>query len=163
MKNSKISDRQLAKLLGVSQPTVTRRRARLEKEVIDGYTTIPKWEKIGYEIASFCFFKCRYVSTSAEQHDMAHKKCVEWMEKHSNILWAGKGVGMGSNCFMVAFHRKFHDYTTFVSEMQSSDTGYAVADKQSFIVSIPELNAMKPFHLKYLADAIALSFMHQDL
>ena len=31
MKNSHRSDRQLAKALGVSQPTVTRRRAMLEK------------------------------------------------------------------------------------------------------------------------------------
>jgi DNA-binding Lrp family transcriptional regulator len=36
MKNSKASDRQLAKKIGVSQPTVTRRRARLERELIDG-------------------------------------------------------------------------------------------------------------------------------
>ena len=42
MKNSKTSDRKLAKKIGVSQPTVTRRRARLQKEVIEGYTTIPK-------------------------------------------------------------------------------------------------------------------------
>lgn len=31
MKNSKISDRELAKTIGVSQPTVTRARTRLEK------------------------------------------------------------------------------------------------------------------------------------
>jgi DNA-binding Lrp family transcriptional regulator len=46
MKNSKTSDRQLAKKIGVSQPTVTRRRARLEKELINGYTAVPKWEKL---------------------------------------------------------------------------------------------------------------------
>jgi transposase len=32
MKNSKISDRELAKKIGVSQPTVSRKRAKLEKE-----------------------------------------------------------------------------------------------------------------------------------
>ncbi len=44
MKNSKVSDRQLAKKIGVSQPTIIRRRSRLEKEVINGYTAIPKWD-----------------------------------------------------------------------------------------------------------------------
>mgnify|MGYP006271117405 CR=1 FL=1 len=34
MKNSRRSDRELAKVVGVSQPTVTRTRSRLEKEGI---------------------------------------------------------------------------------------------------------------------------------
>jgi DNA-binding Lrp family transcriptional regulator len=50
IKNSRRSDRELAKAIGVSQPTITRRRALIEKELIDGYTAIPKWEKLGYEL-----------------------------------------------------------------------------------------------------------------
>jgi DNA-binding Lrp family transcriptional regulator len=38
MKNSRNSDRQLARSLGTSQPTVTRRRTILEKSFIEGYT-----------------------------------------------------------------------------------------------------------------------------
>lgn len=151
MKNAKISDRQLAKLIGVSQPTVTRRRARLEKEAIDGYTTIPKWEKLGYEIVSFCFFRCGSTSTT-KQHQTFHKKCVEWVKKRPNVIWAGTGIGMGMHCFMISFHKKYRDYVKFFSELQNSDTGYAVSEKQSFLVSIPELKAAKPFHLKYLAE-----------
>ncbi len=153
MKNAKISDRQLAKCLGVSQPTVTRRRARLEKEAIDGYTTIPKWERLGYEIVSFCFFKCVHVSHAGE-HKILHKKCVEWIAKRPNIIWAGNGIGMGMDCFMVAFHKRYRDYARFVFEMQTSETGYAVSERQSFLVSIPELEATKPFHLKYLAETV---------
>ena len=59
MKNSKISDRKLADSIGVSQPTVTRRRARLEKEAFDGYTVIPKWGKLGYEILALTFVKTK--------------------------------------------------------------------------------------------------------
>lgn len=40
MKDAKRSDRQLANILGISQPTVSRKRAFLEKELIDGYTAI---------------------------------------------------------------------------------------------------------------------------
>ncbi len=50
MKDSHRSDRQLAKALGVSQPTVTRRRAMLEENYIEGYTVIPKFGQIGFEI-----------------------------------------------------------------------------------------------------------------
>ena len=51
MKDSHRSDRQLAKALGISQPTVTRRRAMLEDSTIEGYTVIPKFGQIGFEIA----------------------------------------------------------------------------------------------------------------
>lgn len=57
LKNSKRSDRELAKVLGVSQPTITRRRKELEKTAIEEYTIIPKWEKFGYEIAAFTFLE----------------------------------------------------------------------------------------------------------
>jgi len=51
MKDSKRSDRELAKVLGVSQPTVSRMRSRLVKEgIIREFTVIPNFVKMGYEI-----------------------------------------------------------------------------------------------------------------
>ena len=48
MKNARISDRELAKKIGVSQPTVSRIRSRLEKEgYIRGYTVLPNLRKLG--------------------------------------------------------------------------------------------------------------------
>jgi len=44
IKNSKTSDRKLAKIVEVSQPTVTRRRINLEKEGLLEYTIIPNFE-----------------------------------------------------------------------------------------------------------------------
>ena len=50
MKDSKRSDRELAKVLGVSQPTVSRMRSRLVKEgIIREFTVIPNFVKMGYE------------------------------------------------------------------------------------------------------------------
>lgn len=51
MKDSKRSDRELAKVVSVSQPTITRMRKTLEKqEHIREYTIIHAFEKIGFEI-----------------------------------------------------------------------------------------------------------------
>ncbi|MGC9346262.1 MAG: Lrp/AsnC family transcriptional regulator, partial [Candidatus Bathyarchaeales archaeon] len=51
MKNSKRSDRELAKAVGVSQPTITRMRKNLEKlGYIREYTIMPALEKLGFEI-----------------------------------------------------------------------------------------------------------------
>ena len=59
LKNSKKSDRELAGILGVSQPTVSRTRARIEKEYIKTYTIIPDFEKLGYQIMAFTFAKTK--------------------------------------------------------------------------------------------------------
>jgi DNA-binding Lrp family transcriptional regulator len=60
MKNSRRSDRELARTLGVSQPTVTRTRARLEKEgFIKEYTIVPDFSKLGFGIMSVFFMKTK--------------------------------------------------------------------------------------------------------
>ena len=56
MRNSRISDRELAKAIGVSQPTITRTRTKLESEgIIEEYTLIPDFKKLGYELMAFLF------------------------------------------------------------------------------------------------------------
>ena len=48
MKNSRRSDRDLAKAIGTSQPTVSRMIGKLEKEgIIKEYTMIPDFGKLG--------------------------------------------------------------------------------------------------------------------
>jgi len=60
MKDSHRSDRELAKILNVSQPTVSRARARLEKEgFIREYTVIPDFVKLGFQIAAITLVKVR--------------------------------------------------------------------------------------------------------
>ena len=51
LKDSKRSDRQLAKTVGVSQPTITRMRSRLVREgMIKEFTVIPDFARMGYTI-----------------------------------------------------------------------------------------------------------------
>jgi len=45
LKNSKRSDKELAKVLMVSQPTVTRMRSRLVKEGVIKEFTVKAWER----------------------------------------------------------------------------------------------------------------------
>jgi DNA-binding Lrp family transcriptional regulator len=59
MKNAKRSDREIAKIIGVSQPTITRMRQRLEKTAIVDYTVIPDWTELGFEIMAFTFIKAK--------------------------------------------------------------------------------------------------------
>ena len=81
MKDSHRSDRQLAKALGVSQPTVTRRRAMLEENFIEGYTVIPKFGQIGFDIAAITFLKSKLKGTTGEEKTQALYKNERMVHK----------------------------------------------------------------------------------
>ncbi|MGA2309647.1 MAG: winged helix-turn-helix transcriptional regulator [Candidatus Bathyarchaeia archaeon] len=58
--NSRRSDRELARAIGVSQPTVSRIIKRLEREgVVNEYTMIPDFRKLGYNLCAFIFLKLK--------------------------------------------------------------------------------------------------------
>jgi len=71
MKNCKRSDREVAKSLGVSQPTVTRTLHKLEKEGhIKEYAVIPDFSKLGYELMGFTFVKMKESLSRGEQKEI---------------------------------------------------------------------------------------------
>jgi len=115
MKNSKISDRQLAKKIGVSQPTVTRRRARLEKESIDGYTAIPKWEELGYEILAITFVKTPLKLGSEEMLRNSVEKSMKWLERQPNVIFGGECRGLGMTGVMFSIHKNYSDLDEFLT------------------------------------------------
>ncbi len=154
MKGAKRSDRQLAKILGVSQPTITRKRALLEKEVIDGYTAIPKWEKLGYEIFAITLVKIKAAIASKGQYEAVRKRGMEWLMNQPNIVMAGACRGMGVDSFMMSFHMSYSDYDEFMSSYRY-ELGDFIDDVQCILVNLAGKELLKPFSLKYLAEAEA--------
>jgi DNA-binding Lrp family transcriptional regulator len=151
MKNAKRSDRQLAKLLRVSQPTVSRRRAFIEKELIDGYTAVPKWKKLGYEILAITLIKTKSGLASKEKYAAVRKRGLEWLMKQPNIIMSGGCRGMGVSAFMISVHKNYSDYDEFMYKyrLELADT---VDDLQTVIVNLAGRELLKPLHLKYLAE-----------
>jgi len=154
LKNSRRSDRELAKAIGTSQPTITRRRANIEKNFIDGYTAIPKWEKIGFEIVAFTFVKHNIKYAKPKDRDETYSKVKEWMMKQPNVVLAISGQGLGWDGVFVSFHKNYSDFTEFIRKHNSSEFGSLLVDCQSFISNISPTTIRKPFHLKYLSEAI---------
>ena len=152
LKNCRRSDRELAKALGTSQPTVTRRRANIEKNFIDGYTAIPKWEKIGFEIVAFTFVKHNIKYAKPEVREEALRKVEEWMMKQPNVVLAIEGQGMGWDGIVISFHKNYSDFTEFMKK-HNSELSDVLIDSQSFISNISPTATRKPFHLKYLEKA----------
>jgi DNA-binding Lrp family transcriptional regulator len=151
MKDSRRSDRQLAKALGTSQPTVTRRRTRIEKGFIEGYTAIPKWEKIGFELVAFNFVKQKMKYAKPEVRKEALRKVDEWMMRQPNVILAIGGQGMGWDGIFVSFHRSYSDFAEFMRK-HNSELSDLMIDCQSFIADINSTTIRKPLHLKYLAE-----------
>ena len=58
LKDSSRSDRQIAKVLGASEATVSRRKRRLVAEgLVYQFSVMPNFSKIGYEIMAFSYVK----------------------------------------------------------------------------------------------------------
>jgi DNA-binding Lrp family transcriptional regulator len=149
MKDSHRSDRQLAKALGVSQPTVTRRRAMLEENLIEGYTITPKFGKIGFEIVAFTFIKSKLHRTG-EEKDEALRRLREAYMKQSNVILVRNGRGMGWDAVCVSLHKNYSDFAQFIRE-HDSELSDLIVESQTFHADLNPGVVIKPFSLKYLA------------
>ena len=145
IRDSKRSDRELAKILGVSQPTVTRMRSRLVKEgVIKEFTIIPDFAKMGYEIMAIsCVRKKEAITEPAE-------KLIEWTRKHPNIIFAARAEGMGKNGVIISLHKSFTDFYNFVVEALRY-WGEDIQDYDTMLIGLKGIIA-KPLSLRYLAE-----------
>lgn len=150
IRNSRRSDRELAKALGTSQPTVTRNRKLLDP-YIRSYTVVPNFDKIGYEILAITFAKAKSYDKQdiKDQLDLAAK----WVKDHPNIVFSSDGEGMGKDVVMVSLHKDYSKYADFMRECTASFSKY-VAEVQSFIVSLKTTALCKPFDLTYLANDV---------
>ena len=152
LKNSKKSDRELANILGVSQPTVSRTRARIEKEYIKTYTIIPDFKKLGYQIMAFSLAKTKtYPETSKFENIMQNSK--DWVYKHPNVIFASDGEGFGKDLVIISFHKDYSAYTSFMRSF-AIDLGNSLDNFESFLVSIGSHYTLRNFDLKYLAEDV---------
>ena len=147
LKNSKRSDRELAELLEVSQPTITRTRHKLEKnDMIQDYTITPDFRKMGFELLAITFVKMKLVTRLPEMT----KKAKAYTEKYPNAIFVGRGEGLGMNSVIISFHHNFTDYTRKWNQMRRDWKDY-ISDIESFIVSL-ETGVIKRLSLTCLKD-----------
>ena len=142
MKNAKRSDREIAKIIGVSQPTITRMRQRLEKTAIVDYTVIPDWTELGFEIMALTLIKAKGSSTINE-------KAKKWAMNNPNIVFAAGGEGIGMDYSIISFHNNYSEFSTFIDALKS-EWAENLQDTQSFLMTTSEKRTIKPLSLKYL-------------
>ena len=145
LKDSKRSDRELAKVIGVSQPTITRTRSKLVKEgLIKEFTVIPDLVKMGYEIMAISCVKKKTPVTELRE------KALKWWKKYPNVIFAAGAEGLGKNGVIISLHKNFTDYSNFVTE-QLRYWEDEIANYDTMLISLTGI-IVKPLSLKYLAE-----------
>ena len=151
LKNSKASDRELAAKLGVSQPTVSRMRAKLEKEgFIKEYTLIPDFSKLGFEIMAVSFVKFEKELTEPEigkMYDFADKFLNE---NPYAFLMAAAGNGLGYDRLIISLHENYTDFVKFVKASRAVPLA-ELAAFDSFTISLSAKH-YQPLTFSALAD-----------
>lgn len=148
LKNSKQSDRKLAKALGVSQPTITRMRRKLELDgMIRDYTVIPDFRKMGFEMLALTFVKLRPEVLTPEKMEEARR----YAAKFPNAILSAIGEGLGMNGVVISFHNNYTDYHNHLTQMRIDWKDNLEAIK-GFIISLGGRGEFKRFSLTYLGD-----------
>jgi DNA-binding Lrp family transcriptional regulator len=150
MRNSRRSDRELAKIVGVSQPTVSRVIKRLEREgLIKEYTMIPDFKRLGYELMGVTFIGRE--ETMKKEESVELRKAVEELEEKTPYasLMAVNGIGLGKGTMFITLYRNYARYAEAMHLTQSLPYVDA-AGIESFLV---DLNDERNYRLLTLEQA----------
>jgi DNA-binding Lrp family transcriptional regulator len=157
MKNSRKSDRELAKVLGVSQPTISRTRIQLEKEgYIKEYTAIPDFTKVDYKILALTFVKLKN-AMSPEQIDQTRTVISQALKTMTiNILMLERGIGLDSDGVLISYHKDYTAYTEFTKLLTRLGAEYLMIENiKSFIIDLQDKVRFIPLTLSLIAKDIA--------
>ena len=116
LKDSHRSDRELAKAVHVSQPTVSRLRKKLEDQgVIREYTIIPDFHELGYKIMAVMFLKLgqggRSLSPQKLEEMFSEARKLE-KDNPRNFLLVKTGIGLKHDMVVISL---FHDYSEYAA------------------------------------------------
>jgi DNA-binding Lrp family transcriptional regulator len=153
MKNSKKSDRELAKMLGVSQPTITRTRAKLEREgYIKEYTIIPDFRKLGFKIMAITFALSRPLDK--EEAEKAMKALAESVkEKQFEFIMLERGRGLGFDGVVVSLHEDYSSYLNVLKWIREFDF-LEVEKSDSFLINLDDNVRYRPLTFSTLAKVL---------
>jgi DNA-binding Lrp family transcriptional regulator len=162
LKNSRRSDRELAKAIGTSQPTVTRALRRLEKEgCIKEYTIIPNFEKLGFKIMAITFLK-RPKDVSAEELQKLMKLGKQIAEKSGvKSILALRGMGLGYDVAVISIHE---DYSSFLETLEGiKQFPHAdISSLQSFLIDLTDKVQYRPFTFFYISKYLATMVKNKE-
>jgi len=155
LRNSRRSDRELAKVLGVSQPTVSRIIAKLKKEgFIRNYTIIPDFAKLGYGLLAITFVKLKsaYSNEETEKIRKAVKNAVE--QSQFGIVMLERGRGLKSDACIISIYRDYSEYTMHrkvIMDFPFID----MSQVETFLIDLKDTVRYRPLNFEIIAKQLA--------
>lgn len=152
LKDSSRSDRELAKTIGTSQPTISRLRQKLVKDkIIKNFTVIPDFYKMDYKILAITLVKTKHNLAEHDKRQEGFEKTKKWMTKKPNIIFADFCRGFGKDGVMISLHKSYNDFDEFMNEHNRA-LGNLIHDFENILINMKKEESIKPFNLKYLAE-----------
>jgi DNA-binding Lrp family transcriptional regulator len=155
MKNSRRSDRELAKVLGTSQPTVNRMIQRLQKEgKVKAYSMIPDFAKLGFSVMAITFIKTG-TNMPPDVADALVKAVREVERKRgSKIIMHVRGMGMGYNVMTVSVHESYSAYVEVIKEVREA-ASQRFEGVETFLADLHETK-YDPLSMSKFADYLSM-------
>jgi DNA-binding Lrp family transcriptional regulator len=152
MKNSRRSDRQLANAIGVSQPTITRTRRKLEEDgIVKEYTMIPDFGKLGYKILALTFVKLKQ-PMNQEQTDKAREVARESLKTGPfRTIMLERGIGLDYDGVFMTYHRDYSSYVKFEGWLRQFDF-LKLEEIGSFLVNLDDEVRYRPLTFSAIAN-----------
>ena len=146
LKDSNRSDKQMAKVLRVSQPTMSQMKRRLvEDGLVEHFSVIPNFSKIGYEIMAFSCVKFK-----TEKLAEIEGKAKEWAQRNHEIIFSSRAEGMGMDAITISVHRNYAEYDNFVKRNKLL-WGDLMEETHHMLIDLKG-EVTKPFSLRSLAE-----------
>lgn len=146
LKDSSRSDKQMAKVMGVSEPTIARMKRRLvEDGLVEHFSVIPNFSKIGYEIMAFSCVKFK-----PEKLAEIEGKAKEWAQRNHEIIFTSRAEGMGMHAVTISLHKNYAEYDKFLRKNKIEWRGL-LEEVHFMLVDLKGENT-KSFSLRSLAE-----------
>jgi DNA-binding Lrp family transcriptional regulator len=116
IRGSRRTDRELARALHVSQPTVSRTIKKLEEQgIIKEYTMIPNFSKLGYKILAITLVKLKK-ALNQEQIEKAREIAKEGQNAEAlKVIMLERGLGLDSDGVLITYHKDYSSLVKFVA------------------------------------------------
>lgn len=155
LKNSHRSDRELAKAIGASQPTITRTRDRLEKQgMIKEYTIIPDYSQLGLTLMSITFTKMKGQLSKQILDDYRKRARNALSENPSALILGCIGMGCNADYVVIALHWDYSEYGKFMRDIREFPNA-SIDQSQSFIIDLSYKGHLQPLSFYYLTEYLA--------
>ena len=154
MKNSRRSDRELAKVLGISQPTVSRAIKKMEEEgIIKEYTMIPDFNRLGYKILALTFIKVKRAFTP-EQIEKAQEIIKQSLETGPfEVVMLERGLGLAYDAVFISYHEDYSSQVNFIKWLRQFDF-LELEESGSFLINLEDKIRYRPLTFSTLANHV---------